>query len=51
MIRTYGAADHGKGLIDVMFSFGVKRKDIVTDDASKKAAKFVNIFHLGLTVE
>ena len=33
--RIYGAAGHGKGLIDAMSSFGVKsiiRKDIVTHD-------------------
>ena len=33
IIRTYGAAGHGKGTIDAMSSFGVKnilRKDIVT---------------------
>ena len=35
IIRTYGAAGHGKGVIDAMSSFGVKnvlRKDIVTHD-------------------
>ena len=35
IIRTYGAAGHGKGAIDGMSSFGVKnilRKDIVTHD-------------------
>ena len=35
IIRLYGAAGHGKGLIDAMSSFGVKsilRKDIVTGD-------------------
>ena len=35
IIRTYGIADHGKGAIDGMSSFGVKnilRKDIVTYD-------------------
>lgn len=35
IIRTYGAAGHGKGAIDAMSSFGVKnilRKDIVTYD-------------------
>ena len=44
MIRTYGAADHGKGLIDVMFSFGVKRKDIVTDDCLKKSSEICEYF-------
>ena len=35
IVRLYGAAGHGKGLIDAMSSFGVKsilRKDIVTGD-------------------
>ena len=35
IIRSYGAAGHGKGAIDAMSSFGVKnilRKDIVTRD-------------------
>ena len=35
IIRTYGAAGHGKGVIDAISSFGVKnilRKDIVTHD-------------------
>ena len=35
IIRTYGAAGHGKGTIDAMSSFGVKnvlRRDIVTQD-------------------
>ena len=35
IIRTYGAAGHGKGVIDAMSSFGVKnilRNDIVTCD-------------------
>ena len=35
IIRTYGAAGHGKGAIDTMSSFGVKnilREDIVTHD-------------------
>ena len=35
IVRTYGAAGHGKGAIDGMSSFGVKnilRKDIVTHD-------------------
>ena len=35
IIRTYGAAGHGKGAIDTMSSFGVKnilRQDIVTHD-------------------
>ena len=35
IIRIYGAAGHGKGLIDVMSSFGVKailRRDIVAFD-------------------
>ena len=35
IIRTYGAAGHGKGTIDVMSSFGVKnvlRRNIVTHD-------------------
>ena len=35
IIRTYGAAGHGKGVIDVMYSFSAKnilRKDIVTHD-------------------
>ena len=35
IIRLYGAAGHGKGLIDAMSSFSVKlilRKDIVTGD-------------------
>ena len=35
IIRTYGCAGHGKGIIDVMSSFGVKnvlRRDIVTQD-------------------
>ena len=35
IIRTYGAAGHGKGVIDAMSSFGVKnvlRHDIVTQD-------------------
>ena len=35
IIRTYGAAGHGKGTIDAMSSFGVKnvlRRDIVTHD-------------------
>ena len=35
IIRTYGAAGHGKGAIDAMSSFSVKnilRKDIVTQD-------------------
>ena len=36
IIRLYGAAGHGKGLIDAMSSFGVKallRRDIITADA------------------
>ena len=39
IVRLYGAAGHGKGLIDAMSSFGVKsilRKDIVTGDVSYK---------------
>ena len=35
IIKTYGAAGHGKGVIDAISSFGVKnipRKDIVTHD-------------------
>ena len=35
IIRTYGAAGHGRGTIDAMSSFGVKnvfRRDIVTHD-------------------
>ena len=35
IIRTYGAAGHGKGAVDTMSSFAVKtilRKDIVTHD-------------------
>ena len=35
IIRTYGAAGHGKGTIDAMSSFGVKnvlRRDIITHD-------------------
>ena len=36
IIRIYGAAGHGKGLIDAMSSFGVKailRRDIVSHDS------------------
>ena len=35
IMRTYGAAGHGKGTIDAMSSFGVNnvlRRDIVTQD-------------------
>ena len=42
IVRTYGAAGHGKGAIDAMSSFGVKnvlRKDIVTHDV------FLNNFY------
>ena len=46
MIRIYGAAGHGKGLIDAMSSFGAKsilRRDIVTDEKGHSYKKQRNL--------
>ena len=50
IVRVYGAAGHGKGLIDAMSSFGVKsilRRDIVTTDQwfqnSKEICDYLSI--------
>ena len=46
IIRTFGAAGHGKGAIDGMSSFGVKnilRKDIVTNNIFLSKARRLSI--------
>ena len=52
IIRTYGAAGHGKGAIDGMSSFGVKnvlRKDIVTHNVVfYKSEEIVDYFEIKL---
>ena len=53
IIRIYGAAGHGKGLIGAMSSFGVKvilKRDIISHVAGSKVVMiFAN--HLDVTVE
>ena len=50
IIRTYGAAGHGKGTIDAVSSFGVKnvlRRDIVTQgiffDTNEEIVDYLDI--------